>query len=204
MDNKDLIKTIKDGYERRIKHFELEKKTYDCVIVGDSMVAYMHTKKFFPHTSIMNQGIAGDTTQGLSKRLHYIKKVQPKTIFISIGSNDLVLLKSNPDEVAKSIFQCYQNIKTQNPHATIYVFNITPVNDTLETSNHVYISHRNNKDIITINKKLTELLDETVLIDVYHRLVDQNHLLDKQYTQDGIHLNEKGYQLYTNKMMEKW
>jgi lysophospholipase L1-like esterase len=203
MESKALIQAIEDGYKRRIKHFEAETKTYDLVMIGDSMIAYMDTKKFFPHEFVMNQGIAGDTTEGCLKRLSFVHQVQPKNIVVSIGSNDLVLLNRKPDDIAKSINQVYQRLKASNPHSNVFVCNVTPINDTLESSNLTYIFNRKNTDIKQINTHLSKLFSNQTMIDVYTLLKDKNGYLDQQYTKDGIHLNEKGYFVYTKQYQRK-
>lgn len=203
MDPNHLIKVIDEGYKRRVKHFDLETKTYDIVMIGDSMIAYMNIKKYFPNQSVMNQGIAGDTTEGLLNRLTYVKRVKPKKIIISIGSNDLVLLNKEPIDIAKSIEIIYVKLKEDNPNTNVFLCNITPINDQLEISNKTYIFNRKNEDIDKINKNLENRFSKKIIIDVYSSLIDSNNQLEEAYTTDGIHLNEKGYDIFTTTLKEK-
>ena len=200
MDENNLIKVIEEGYKRRIRHFECEKKMYDIVIVGDSMAAYLNTHHYFKNISIMNQGIPGDTTEGLSKRLDYVFKVSPKIIFLNIGSNDLVLLHKKPIEIVESIIYLIQRIKSELKEVKIYLFNVTPINETVEYANHLYIFGRKNEDIIEINDLLNKRLPDDMLIDIYHEVVDEHDKLKTSFTNDGIHLNDLGYAIYTQLM----
>jgi lysophospholipase L1-like esterase len=200
MDEKNLKKVIEDGYKRRIRHFELEKKMYDIVIAGDSMAAYLNTHHYFKNISIMNQGIPGDTTEGLMKRLDYVFKVSPKKIFLNIGSNDLVLLHKKPIEIVESIISLIQRIKSELKEVKIYLFNVTPVNETVEYANHLYIFGRKNEDIIEINDLLNKRLPVDMLIDIYHEVVDEHEKLKPSLTNDGIHLNDLGYTIYAQLM----
>lgn len=200
MDEKNLKKVIEDGYKRRIRHFELEKKMYDVVIAGDSMAAYLNTHHYFKNISIMNQGIPGDTTEGLLKRLDYIFKVSPKIIFLNIGSNDLVLLHKKPIEIVESIVYLIQCIKSELNDVKIYLFNVTPINENLEYANHLFIFSRKNEDIIEINQLLEKHIPEDMLIDIYHEVIDEYHNLKPSLTNDGIHLNDLGYTIYAQLM----
>jgi len=200
MDEKNLKKVIEDGYKRRIRHFELEKKMYDVVIAGDSMAAYLNTHHYFKNISIMNQGIPGDTTEGLLKRFDYVFKVSPKIIFLNIGSNDLVLLHKKPIEIVESIVYLIQCIKSELNDVKIYLFNVTPINETLEYANHLYIFGRKNEDIIEINHLLNKHIPVDILIDIYHEVIDEHHNLKPSLTNDGIHLNDLGYTIYAQLM----
>lgn len=200
MDEKNLKKVIEDGYKRRIRHFELEKKMYDVVIAGDSMAAYLNTHHYFKNISMMNQGIPGDTTEGLLKRLDYVFKVSPKIIFLNIGSNDLVLLHKRPIEIVESIVYLIQCIKSELNDVKIYLFNVTPINENLEYANHLFIFGRKNEDIIEINQLLEKHIPEDMLIDIYHEVIDEYHNLKPSLTNDGIHLNDLGYTIYAQLM----
>ena len=92
--NLDFFNAIlKADYEKHVKQFnESTYKEHQVVFVGDSLIAYMDTKKFLK-TNIINMGIPGDTSVGVIKRLDQIVRIQPSKVLINIGSNDLVLFK---------------------------------------------------------------------------------------------------------------
>ena len=56
------------------------------------------------------------------------------------------------------------------------------------------------KSIIKINKYLlkNEIKFNYKFIDLYSYFIDNNGLLSVDYTYDGGHLNEKGYELWSN------
>lgn len=164
------------------------------------MAAYLNTHHYFKNISIMNQGIPGDTTEGLLKRLDYVFKVSPKIIFLNIGSNDLVLLHKRPIEIVESIVYLIQCIKSELNDVKIYLFNVTPINENLEYANHLFIFGRKNEDIIEINQLLEKHIPEDMLIDIYHEVIDEYHNLKPSLTNDGIHLNDLGYTIYAQLM----
>ena len=59
----------------------------DIVMFGDSITEGADWARMFPGTSIANQGIAGDTTEGMLKRIALARA--PK-VFVMAGINDLV------------------------------------------------------------------------------------------------------------------
>lgn len=203
MERQTLFDIIEEGYKRRIKHFKAENRSYEVVLVGDSMIAFLNTRQFFPQISIMNQGISGDTTQGLYERLEFIYLVKPKKVFINIGSNDLVILKKSPEEIVNSIENITDQIENNLPEAHIFLMNVAPVNANLDISNHEFISGRKNEDIRTINRLLLESSLKDKIINIHDLVVNSNLELDKKYTTDGIHLNEEGYLIYQKLILEK-
>lgn len=203
MIDKDLLSIIEEGYKRRIKHFEMEKKQYDIVLAGDSLIAFMHVNKLFPNLSIMNQGISGDTTKGLHERIKYIVKVTPKKVFINIGSNDLVILKHTPEEVVYAIKNIMQELYKHIENLEVYIFNITPVNPDLKISNHAFIFGRTNQDIDKINELISQEFDKNIIINIHDLVIDKNKKLAEKYTTDGIHFNDSGYEIFQSLIYKK-
>ena len=69
----------------------------------------------------------------------------------------------------------------------------------------VPVTERENEDIIAINEELEEYAEEENLtyIDIYNLLVTEDGVLNTEYTKDGLHLNDKGYDVVT-KTLEKY
>ena len=137
-------------------------------------------------------GIPGDTSVGVIKRLDQIVRIQPSKVLINIGSNDLVLFKSHPDEIVENIKNIVNYLSTYVFDVKIYVTLVTPVLKDDVISNHLYIQNRTNDRIEAINESLKKTNLE--LVDT-HRLW-LNGSLNKAYSTDGIHLNEVGYRVY--------
>ena len=52
---------------------------------------------------------------------------------------------------------------------------------------------------MSINEKLKELhtkYEKVTYIDLFSALEDENHFLKKEYSDDGIHLNAKGFEVW--------
>lgn len=179
-------------YEQRKSLFEsLTISPNDTVMLGDSMVLYNEWQEFFD-VPIVNRGIGGDTTSGLLRRLHTITEGQPKRVVLMIGINDIS--RNVPQK--KTVLQ-YEKVLTQiqhqSPNTKIYTMSVLPVN------NDIYGERVHNDDVIAFNKKIMHLSKKynATFIDIY-RLYEQRGQLKKSYTNDGLHLNGQGYEIWVN------
>ena len=182
---------IQKDYERKVKTFlslPLEGKD---VMVGDSMIAYLNLHHYQMDDWI-NQGIAGDTTTGVLKRIDAITRLKPKRVIVSIGSNDLVLTQHTPEMIISNMKTILEIL---GQSSLVYLCLITPVNPIMKDANHAYIAGRTNKDIIMLNQRLKEIFTDHV-IDVHTPLLDEQGLLNERLSKDGIHLNHEGYHLF--------
>jgi len=100
----------------------------EVLILGDSMVEYLNPEMYLPGFNIINRGVAGATTESLLNSFEDItKNINPSKIFISIGSNDLVLLESKPEEAVKGLEKVLLKIKSKFPNAQVFYLSTTPV-----------------------------------------------------------------------------
>src|SRR5690606_23053368 len=98
----------------------------DVLILGDSMVEYLNPDLYFPGLNVINRGVAGATTESLLNSFEDItKNINASKIFISIGSNDLVLLESKPEEAVKGIEKVLLKIKSKFPNAQVFYLSTT-------------------------------------------------------------------------------
>ena len=61
------------------------------------------------------------------------------------------------------------------------------------------IKNRNNKDIKEINKEIKKIAkkEKITYIDMYDELVDEDGDLSLDYTKEGLHLSDEGYEKVT-------
>ena len=84
---------------------------------------------------------------------------------------------------------------TPSPWTKIYVESILPVNG-VDTKAKPKNHWKKGAEIIETNKLLETLCEgrkNVMYVDVYSALVDEKGMLDKQYTNDGLHLMGEGY-----------
>lgn len=142
------------------------------------------------------------TTIDLVNNLHdRIYKYNPSHIFICIGSNDLNDDKSI-EEIIGNISKIISGIKNNRGIAKIYIMSLYPINkDADNYDDNILNDNINNKKIIELNNKIKDLCKSKNVnyIDIFSSLEDKNNL-NKDYTDNGIYLNEKGNNIVMNRV----
>ena len=182
------LETIKDGYT-------------NYLFLGDSITEYYDLEKYFPGMPVVNSGIAGDTTEDiLDDMKERVYDYNPSKVFVLIGTNDLRDDKS-VEEVVENIKKIIEEIKQNKKVVEIYLESIYPVNKGINKS---VVGLRDNDDINEINKQIEEYAknEGVTFLNTHELLIDDDGLLNEDYTADGLHLNDEGYEVVTEEIME--
>ena len=132
---------------------------------------------------IVNQGIDGDSTGGMLERFSRgVEPENPHIVLLWGGINDLST-RSTPEMVLPNIVELVE--RTKNIGAIPMVLNIAPVmgvhfNETIQKMNNL------------IERFCTE--NKIDCLDVFSELVDGEGKLAEDYSNDGVHLSDRGYQ----------
>ncbi len=177
------------------------------VFLGDSMIEYFNLNTYLPGIDAINRGIAGATSPFILSKLNMILgNLEPNHIYISIGSNDLVLHEATVQKVVENIKVLLKELTNRCPEAHITYLSTTPVISVKsKLYKKIYIAGRENHELKTINEqiKIYADLNQLGFINLFDALLDLNGYLDETYTMDGIHLNPKGYMVYASIIKEK-
>ena len=160
--------------------------------------------KRFGVNNIVNRGISGDITEGILSRLDEIIYYKPTAIFLLIGINDI--FDNQPDkkninssQVAKNIIQIAENIQKDCRNTKIFIQTILPV----DIQKHMNYNNRSltgyNSEIVNQINSINRLIKEQnnfKVIDLYAAFSDERSMMNKAYTTDGVHLNNKGYETW--------
>jgi lysophospholipase L1-like esterase len=190
----DTLPNLPRYYTKRLAAFKNEPIVKGQVIMlGDSLTEGGNWKKLLKDPTVINRGIAGDVTFGIINRLDEIIKRQPSKVFLLIGINDLS--RKTPDEVIlENFFSIVSKIRSGSPNTEIFVQSILPTNETFKN----FMPNFKGKafNILTINTQLQRYAEKMKFeyVDLYSKFLDANGLMDMRYTNDGLHLNELGYQ----------
>lgn len=200
--NKELQRKI-DQLEE--KQQQIQKIKYgDIIFLGDSITEWYDLEKYY-NFPIVNSGVAGWTTDDILENLdEKVFSYEAKKLFLLIGTNDMVHDKDE-EYIVNNIQKIINQIKKENNNVEIYIESIYPVNNTDHKKiNHSIVSNRTNDEIININKSIKQLCSKNHLtyINMYDLLVDKNGELNLDYTKEGLHINDKGYQVITKKILE--
>ena len=175
-------------YYQRASLFEsLPVTSEDIIFIGNSITDGGEWHELF-------NGISGDTTQGVFDRLDAIVNGQPAKIFLMIGINN-VPQNEPADTIAAGIRLIVQKIKQVSPETQIYVQSLLPVT-TYYNKFYEHTCHW--KEIPEINQKIKTVTEKEQVqyIDLFSHFVDAEGQMQKQYTNDGLHLLGKGYLLW--------
>jgi lysophospholipase L1-like esterase len=172
-------------YLRKKSFFDVNGNKADIVMIGDSITEGAEWHELFPNVSIVNRGIASDTTQGLLHRMDSIFSTAAKKAFIMIGINDLGQNRSVDD-----IFANYVKVLEQ-----LMSHNITPYIQSTILAGGRHIDR--NKSIIMLNLRLKSWAEKNGLIFIdLNQYLAADGSLNMSFSDDGIHLNGQGYAVW--------
>ncbi len=205
-----ITQMIKGSSRVTLENFQLlNQKTEKGLIVfaGDSMIEYMNLSVLFEGFKIVNRGVAGATTQFMIENLDRIfGDINPSQIWLSIGSNDLTLLDSYPEKIAKDVENLFGNIRNKFPNVKLFYLATTPIlNEDHKLYKKLYIGGKTNEQQLKINELMSKVTKDKniTMVNNFEILLDQSTgFLNEKYTPDGIHLNQLGYKEYAKQIIE--
>ena len=182
-------------YNMKCDIFRRENKSAETgktVFVGDSITDFCNLERFYPDVEAYNRGISGDTTDGLLKRMdESIFDLHPSRIVFLMGINDLHIQGKNPDHTIANYRKIFSQIRDRLPSARLIIQSVYPVlNDDFKD-----IEERCSAGILQLNTALAALSEEfeAQFVDVYAVLDDGDGRLNRAWTDDGLHPNDRGY-----------
>ena len=181
------------NYKKVIKQFKNNPlEPNDIVFLGNSLTAAGNNwSDRLDYPKIKNRGIGGDVTDGVFARLEEIIHFKPKAVFLLIGINDIRNNGSpyipSPEYVGANIIKITNYLKRRCPQSQIFVQTILPTqkkgsSESINIVNDIIKSSENN---------------DFEVIDLYSIFVNEKGVILNEYTTDGVHLNEKGYEKWT-------
>lgn len=201
IDQKQVMQIIKgfndDKREKRRKLYcDLSNITQkgQNVFIGDSITEFYPIADLLSDFSVINRGIGGDTSEDLLSRLNDILILEPKKIFMLIGTNDIGL--SVPQEqTVSNIETICKKIAEKLPNTELYLISVLPVNSEKECIRNSALP-RTNDAIDSLNERICGI-DGVKFIDAGSKLKDESGKLKEEFTLDGLHLSVKGYVVYS-------
>lgn len=165
----------------------------DAVFFGDSLTAGGDWGQWYPYWTCINLGVVGDTVDGLNSRMSQVEMLQPERCFLMIGVNDLNYGASVEITLA-GYEQLLGNLAAVSRESGMetYVLSVLPVREG-ETS---YAT--TNAQIRQLNAGIAELAQAQGMtyVDMHDLFADETGMLKEEYSFDGLHLTEAGYQAW--------
>ncbi len=178
------------------------------ILAGDSLSLWFPPELLPEDRNWLNQGISGETSYGLLKRLGLFDRTQPEVILVMIGINDVIQGVSD-EIILENQRQIMSYLHKTHPKAQIIIQSILPHGGESATwEGREKLLGIPNSRIIGLNQQLQAIATKEGVkyLDLYPLFINQQGNLHHELTTDGLHLSPKGYtvwrtalQIYTSK-----
>ncbi len=169
------------------------------ILLGDSLSLWFPADQLPSDRAWLNQGISGDTTAAMVKRISFLDETKPQTIFVMAGINDFKK-GSTVDEVIESYRTMIQNFKQKHPSTEIVVQAVLPHGAAMMgVDDAEQVLAIPNDQIVKFNQKLAGLAKEeqVLFLNLHPLFADKEGFLRSDLTTDGLHLNPSGYMVWS-------
>ncbi|MBF0195257.1 MAG: hypothetical protein HQL71_11915 [Magnetococcales bacterium] len=178
-------------YLTKLSTFKESKISPDYIIVGDSLIDGAPWHELLNGVSIINRGIAGDTTLGVLNRIQNSLALKPKKLFLMIGINDLkwgFIIKQSIDNYKKIL------VKIKNNNVQTTVFSVIYPGKLHQEKYFKKFGGDLQKRVQLFNKELKQECNKQGIkyLDINGSFVE-NGFLKKGFSYDGLHLNGLAY-----------
>jgi lysophospholipase L1-like esterase len=168
-----------------------------AVMAGDSISLWFPSSQMVGYR-LLNQGISGETSAGLLKRLYVFDQTKPDVIFVMIGINDLLRGKSNA-EILTNQQQVIEYLKWAHPKAQIVVQSVLPhAVEAVTWEGRDRLLAISNTRIQALNHE-TEAIAQAQSVhylNLYPLVANAQGDLRRELSSDGLHLSRKGYEVW--------
>lgn len=165
------------------------------VLMGDSITSEWpkHDPSFFTDKPYINKGISGETTAQMLARFQAdVIALKPRVVVILAGTNDIA---QNQGPV--SLEETFGNIRRMVEMARaarigVVLCSVLPVYDYYWKP-----GLQPDQKIPVLNRMISGYAREYGIpyVDYFSAMIDERNGLKKQFTADGVHPNQEGYQV---------
>ena len=187
----------KDFYQEDIDKFkEVDKGTSpdkDLILfTGSSSIRFWSTLKedMAPH-KVLNRGFGGAHIAHVNYHFdEIVTPYKPKAIVFFCGTNDLSAFKS-PKETFEDFSTFFSRIKNELPGTKLIVIGVKP------STARAYLASEE-QEFNSLLSNLAKEEDRLSYISVWNpMLTDEGKANPDLFVEDGLHMNEKGYEIWT-------
>lgn len=165
------------------------------VLMGDSISLWFPQELLPGRRTWLNQGISGESSDMMLRRLNALDGTELETIFVMVGINDLIA-QTPESEVVENIEKSVQYLKQQHPEADIVVQSILPHGAERATwEGRDRLLQLPNDRIQAVNTAIAKIAETEGVhyLDLYPLFADGEGALRPDLTTDGLHLSDQGY-----------
>ena len=178
------------------------------VFYGDSITENYDIEKYFPEISTKyNSGISGFTSESLLWFCdEAVIKYNPGLVVLMIGINDSgETSMMSPKQTARNIKNLIEILDMNIKNTNFALISTLPWNP--EQNREYRQEEFESKQGIRSNELISKIYEEAremlvnfgnvIYIDAFSEMLDNHNRLNREYSLDGIHLSEKGYEKFT-------
>lgn len=188
-------------YYNKVKQFDAEEPIgkKDIVFLGNSLTEGGKWTKLLGKKHLRNRGISGDVATGIYNRLDQILSGQPKKIFLLTGAND-ISHDLTADSIVNAITKVVDRIRIESPKTKLYLQSILPINESSGRWKRLV----GKTDMIPgINARLEAMAKERgiAFVNLFPLFAKPGtNVLREELTNDGLHLNAAGYEVWAKEL----
>jgi lysophospholipase L1-like esterase len=155
------------------------------VFVGDKLTEAGSWAEWLPDLDVVNQGRAGDTTADVLDRLDDVIAARPSAVVLLIGTNDLSH-RATVEQVVRGNEEILFKLRHELPQTRLIVQSVLPREP------------ERAEDIHKVNIHLRQFAPTVKgeYVDAFAVLADEQGALRPEFSQDGVALNDAGYQAW--------
>lgn len=170
------------------------------ILVGDSLSLWFPAELLPREQTWLNQGISGEVSTGLLKRIKLFDITQPDQIFVMIGINDLIR-GVDDTTLLNNYREIIRDLRWVHPDTEIIVQSILPHSDKYSNwEGRDRLLKISNERIRNLNQELKLIAEEegADFLDLHPLFTDADGNLQPELSTDGLHLNDKGYLVWSS------
>ncbi|WP_276497370.1 SGNH/GDSL hydrolase family protein [Pontibacter litorisediminis] len=152
-------------------------------------------QEMFPGHTVINRGFGGSNLLDLKRYLNdIVLPYQPRQIVIYSGENDIASDTVQAPEVLQRFQEVFQRIRQELPQVPVVFVSIKP---SPSRSKYKPVMEESNRLI----KAYLQTQPKTKYVDVYTPMLQANGKPKPEiFTQDSLHMNQQGYQIWRKKI----
>jgi lysophospholipase L1-like esterase len=191
-----------------VKHKDLvlkaSKTDAKLQFFGDSITEYMKNdskdnmdafNRNFASLKPSNFGIAGDSTDGLFRRVNDGELGgHPKVISLMIGTNDIPTPKS-ADEIAQTIAKIVETIRLKEPESKVLIMGLLPRCSPTDSAREKF-----REKIARVNAEISQLSNGNTIryLDISAKFEDSKGYARQDLLGDYLHPSHAGYEVWSD------
>ncbi len=185
-----------EAWAEAIAKFEEEDKKMPppkqgVLFLGSSSIRLWDVKESFPDMLVVNRGFGGSQ---ICDSTHYADRLvnihEPRIVVFYAGDNDIAGGKS-PEQVRDDFREFVEKVRGPQPELPIVFIAIKPSIARWKLADEIKEANQLIKDDL-------EELGNVTYVDVWPAMLDEQGEPRKElFADDGLHMNEKGYEVWT-------